>query len=128
MGPRSLRFHARFCLAFATSAILALGAVPPAPTPFTLIPGDPVSASNFGRAVSISGDTAVVGAPTKAHPLLTGSPASANRLSNAKTAPTVTSGGANAVAGFAVMSPFCRSKLDQHADSQACERQLSGGG
>lgn len=71
MGPRSLRFHARFSFAsytgaFVTSAILALGALPPAPTPFTLKPGDPVSADNFGRAVSISGDTAVLGAPTKA--------------------------------------------------------------
>ncbi len=74
MGPRSLRFHARFSVVyvtigtFVTSAILALGALPqpPGSTPFTLIAGDPVSADNFGRAVSISSDTAVLGSPPKA--------------------------------------------------------------
>jgi hypothetical protein len=65
MAPRTPRFHARFSLVFLTSAILALGAEAPGPAPFTLMPGDPVSADSLGQSVFINDDTAVAGAPTK---------------------------------------------------------------
>ena len=63
MGPCSPRIRARFSIVFLTSAILSLAAE--GAIPFTLLPSDPVSADSLGRSVSMSGDTAVLGAPTK---------------------------------------------------------------